>query len=58
MLFGILWLQIYNIENAFYNLWLNFLSKFTIFQVKITEIENCTDELHELIQIYAHRLEE
>jgi hypothetical protein len=49
--FGILWLQIYNIENAYYNLSLTFLSKFTIFQLKIIKIKTVIFNYNELIQI-------
>lgn len=35
-------MQIYNIENAFYNLQPNFLSKFTIFQLKFIKTKRET----------------
>ncbi len=44
-------MQIYNIENAYYNLSLTFLSKFPFFQLKFMKIKNGSIEFHELIQI-------
>jgi len=45
-------MQIYNIENAFYNLELTFLNNFTFCSIDFYELRKGCHEFHEFSRIY------
>jgi len=44
-------MQIYNIENVYYNLLLTFLKKLIVFDIDFCELKNGRHELHEFPRI-------